>query len=274
MTMTMVDQLKKKMTEWSFDPDKKLSTLPIDPEKRNFVRRDIPRVIFSEVFPTPFKNKPKIVCTSSDTLANELDMDPTEMPKDDDFVQWVAGTLVIKDSIPVAHRYGGYQFGHWASQLGDGRAILIGDYTNAKGDHVELQLKGSGKTPYSRFGDGRAVLRSSVREFLCSEAMYHLGIPTSRAASLVVSEDTVLRDVFYNGNAKPEKCAVVLRLAPHWFRIGSLEILAKKGETKELNLLVDFILSNHFAHVKQENRDDWILAMFAGKNTIMIYLLH
>ena len=100
------------------------------------------------------------------------------------------------------------------------------------GQRLELQLKGAGKTPYSRFGDGRAVLRSSIREFLCSEAMFALDVPTSRAASLIVSPDTVMRDIFYNGNAKPEKCAVVLRIAQNWFRIGSIEILAKKGETK------------------------------------------
>ena len=131
------------------------------------------------------------------------------------------------------------------------------------GQRLELQLKGAGKTPYSRFGDGRAVLRSSVREFLCSEAMYALDVPTSRAATLIVSPDTVMRDIFYNGNAKPEKCAVVLRLASSWFRIGSIEILAKKGETKELNQLMDYILEKHFSNVKQEDREEWILAMFA-----------
>ena len=131
------------------------------------------------------------------------------------------------------------------------------------GQRLELQLKGAGKTPYSRFGDGRAVLRSSIREFLCSEAMFALDVPTSRAATLIVSPDTVMRDIFYNGNAKPEKCAVVLRIAQNWFRIGSIEILAKKGETKELNQLMDYILEKHFSSVKQEDREDWILAMFA-----------
>ncbi|NXW30365.1 SELO protein, partial [Phaetusa simplex] len=98
------------------------------------------------------------------------------------------------------------------------------------GERWELQLKGSGKTPYSRNGDGRAVLRSSVREFLCSEAMHYLAIPTSRAASLVVSDDDVWRDQFYNGNINKERGAIVLRLAKSWFRIGSLEILAHSGE--------------------------------------------
>ena len=119
-------------------------------------------------------------------MANVLDMDPDSMSQDEDFVQFVAGTKVIKDSIPLSHRYGGYQFGYWASQLGDGRAILLGEYVNAHQQRIELQLKGAGKTPYSRFGDGRAVLRSSIREFLCSEAMHYLGVPTSRAAAIVV----------------------------------------------------------------------------------------
>lgn len=114
--------------------------------------------------------------------------------------------------------------------MGDGRAHLIATYINRFGERWELQLKGSGKTPYSRDGDGRAVLRSSIREFLCSEAMHYLGIPTSRAASLVVSNDAVWRDQFYNGNVKKERGAMVLRVAKSWFRIGSLEILANYGE--------------------------------------------
>uniref|UniRef100_A0A8C9FI99 Selenoprotein O n=1 Tax=Pavo cristatus TaxID=9049 RepID=A0A8C9FI99_PAVCR len=129
-------------------------------------------------------------------------------------------------------------FGSWAGQLGDGRAHLVGVYTNRRGERWELQLKGSGKTPYSRNGDGRAVLRSSVREFLCSEAMHYLGVPTSRAASLVVSDDDVWRDQFYDGNIKKERGAVVLRLAKSWFRIGSLEILAHSGELDLLRSLV------------------------------------
>ncbi|XP_045631309.1 protein adenylyltransferase SelO-like isoform X3 [Ursus americanus] len=141
-------------------------------------------------------------------------------------------------------------FGIWAGQLGDGRAHLIGIYTNRQGEKWELQLKGSGKTPYSRNGDGRAVLRSSVREFLCSEAMHSLGIPTSRAASLVVSDDEVWRGQLYNGNIVKERGAVVLRVAKSWFRIGSLEILAHYGELDLLRTLLDFIIREHFPSVK------------------------
>ncbi|XP_063777728.1 protein adenylyltransferase SelO-like isoform X2 [Pseudophryne corroboree] len=141
------------------------------------------------------------------------------------------------------------EFGVWAGQLGDGRAHLISTYINRYGERWELQLKGSGKTPYSRNGDGRAVLRSSVREFLCSEAMHYLGIPTSRAASLVVSNDAIWRDQFYNRNVKKERGAVVLRVAKSWFRFGSLEVLTNSGEFYLLRKLVDFIIKEHFLSI-------------------------
>ncbi|NXU02023.1 SELO protein, partial [Buphagus erythrorhynchus] len=126
------------------------------------------------------------------------------------------------------------------------------------GERWELQLKGSGKTPYSRNGDGRAVLRSSVREFLCSEAMHYLGIPTSRAASLVVSDDDVWRDQFYNGNIKKERGAIVLRLAKSWFRIGSLEILAHSGELDLLRRLLDFIIQEHFPSIAMNDSNKYL----------------
>lgn len=125
---------------------------------------------------------------------------------------------------PISHCYCGYQFGSFAGQLGDGRAISLGDVRNSKGELWDLQLKGSGQTPYSRSSDGRAVLRSSIREFLCSEAMAALGIATTRAASLIVSDTTVERDLLYNGNVIDEKCAIVMRLSPTFMRFGSFEI--------------------------------------------------
>ena len=146
----------------------------------------------------------------------------------------------------ITFRYGGHQFGSWSSQLGDGRAHLLGEYLNKKEKRWEIQLKGSGRTPYSRHGDGRAVLRSSLREFLCSEAMYHLGAPTSRAVSLVISDDPVIRDPFYNGTIIREKAAVVLRLAPSWFRFGSFEILAENNELDLMASLLDFVIDNYF----------------------------
>ncbi|MEQ2270381.1 hypothetical protein XENORESO_012890, partial [Xenotaenia resolanae] len=150
-------------------------------------------------------------------------------------------------------------FGYWAGQLGDGRAHLLGQYLNRNGETWELQLKGSGKTPYSRFGDGRAVIRSSVREFLCSEAMHFLRVPTSRAASLIVSEEPVLRDQFYNGNVKTERGAVVLRLAKSWFRFGSLEILAENGEIDLLKKLLNFVIGEHFSWIHSDDPDKYLV---------------
>jgi len=252
--------LKKTISDWSFS-EPKLSSLPLDPETRNFIRRSVPGAVFSTVQPTPWKTQPKLVAFSQDVLENILDFD-TEVTNSQEFVDFVSGNLVLPGSIPMAHRYGGYQFGSWADQLGDGRAHLLGEFINTKGERWELQLKGSGKTPYSRFGDGRAVLRSSVREFLCSEAMYWLGVPTSRAATLTVTDDGVPRDMFYDGRMKMERGAVVLRVAPTWFRFGSFDILAKHKEFEELKQLADFILANSFPEIAETGQAGY-LAMFA-----------
>ncbi|KAK2531258.1 hypothetical protein Q9966_008598 [Columba livia] len=213
---------------WALSSQSLRDIFPVDVIQENYVR-NVRNCIFSVVYPTPFKSRIRLVAVSKEVLENILDLD-ISVQGTSDFLQFVSGGKVIFGSVPLAHRYGGHQFGSWAGQLGDGRAHLIGIYTNRNGERWELQLKGSGKTPYSRNGDGRAVLRSSVREFLCSEAMHYLGIPTSRAASLIVSDDDVWRDQFYDGNIRKERGAIVLRLAKSWFRIGSLEILAHAGE--------------------------------------------
>uniref|UniRef100_A0A8C5PYG9 Selenoprotein O n=1 Tax=Leptobrachium leishanense TaxID=445787 RepID=A0A8C5PYG9_9ANUR len=209
--------------------------LPVDRIRTNHVRR-VHNCIFSQVYPTPFVSNVQLVAVSEDVLDNLLDLDICVV-KEDNFLRFVSGERIAAGFVPLAHRYGGHQFGVWAGQLGDGRAHLVGAYINRFGERWELQLKGSGRTPYSRSGDGRAVLRSSVREFLCSEAMHYLGVPTSRAASLVVSDDAVWRDQFYNGNVQKERGAVVLRVAKSWFRIGSLEILTQSREYELLSLL-------------------------------------
>jgi uncharacterized protein YdiU (UPF0061 family) len=135
--------------------------------------------------------------------------------------------------------YSGHQFGVWAGQLGDGRALLIGQARNAKGELWDIQLKGAGKTPYSRFGDGRAVLRSSIREYLCSEAMASLGIPTSRALSLVATGETVLRE-------RPEPGAVIARLAPSHIRFGHFEHFHYAGNTEAVKALADYVIAEYF----------------------------
>ena len=142
----------------------------------------------------------------------------------------LGGNRVLPGMQPYAARYGGHQFGHWAGQLGDGRAITLGEVVSTDGARYELQLKGAGRTPYSRTADGRAVLRSSVREFMCSEAMHHLGVPTTRALSLVATGEPVVRDMFYDGHPQAEPGAVVCRVAPSFVRFGNFEILAAPGE--------------------------------------------
>ncbi|XP_060571213.1 protein adenylyltransferase SelO-like [Ruditapes philippinarum] len=239
--------LFQNFNEWSFACQQMLiSTFPIDKEKRNYVR-EVENAVFSVVYPTPLKN-PRLAAVNDDVLTTILNVDPA-VKDSKAFLQFVSGNNVLPGSKPLAHRYGGHQFGYWAEQLGDGRAVMLGEFVNHNGERWELQLKGSGLTPYSRRGDGKAVIRSSVREFLCSEAMYALGIPTSRAASIVVSDDPVTRDQFYNGNFKTERAAVVLRLAKSWFRIGSLEILTISNEISLLRSLVDFIIKNYFPNI-------------------------
>ncbi|XP_074756200.1 protein nucleotidyltransferase YdiU-like isoform X2 [Athene noctua] len=241
---------------WRLSSGSLRDSFPVDVIQENYVR-NVRNCIFSIVYPTPFKSRVRLVAVSEEVLENILDLDRS-VKGTSDFLQFVSGGKVMLGSVPLAHRYGGHQFGSWAGQLGDGRAHLVGVYTNRHGERWELQLKGSGKTPYSRNGDGRAVLRSSLREFLCSEAMHYLGIPTSRAASLVVSDDDVWRDQFYHGDIKKERGAIVLRLAKSWFRIGSLEILAHSGELDLQRRLLDFIIREHFPSIAMNDSNRYL----------------
>lgn len=160
-----------------------------------------------------------------------------------------------------ATAYAGRQFGNWAGQLGDGRAIFAGEITNSQGKSTELQWKGVGATPYSRHADGRAVLRSSVREYLMSEAMYHLGVPTTRALSLSLSGEPVLRDMMYDGNPEYEKGAIVMRTAPSFIRFGHFELLASRGEIDELKKLADYTIGKYFPEITTTGKQkyiDWV----------------
>ncbi|MED6237759.1 hypothetical protein ATANTOWER_007206 [Ataeniobius toweri] len=236
---------------------KLIEALPVDEIDGNFVRT-VKNCIFSRSNPTPLSGSLRLAAVSKDVIEGILDLD-VAVTWSEDFLLYASGAKLLPGSAPLAHRYGGHQFGYWAGQLGDGRAHLLGQYLNRNGETWELQLKGSGKTPYSRFGDGRAVIRSSVREFLCSEAMHFLGVPTSRAASLIVSEEPVLRDQFYNGNVKTERGAVVLRLAKSWFRFGSLEILAENGEIDLLKKLLNFVIGEHFSWIHSDDPDKYLV---------------
>ena len=184
---------------------------------------------YSYVTTTPVLN-PRIISLSEKVLNDTVEVTKDEiMQNEDEWAQILSGNVLLEGSRPIAHCYCGHQFGVFAGQLGDGRAITLGDIENSKGEVWELQLKGAGKTPYSRFADGRAVLRSSIREFLCSEAMHALGIPTTRAASIITSDTTVVRDLLYDGHPIDENCAIVMRLAPTFIRFGSFEICLPKN---------------------------------------------
>ena len=170
-----------------------------------------------------------------------LDLDPVVF-SDPRFTDVVAGHRSLEGFSPLAMVYSGHQFGVWAGQLGDGRALLIGQVRNAAGELWDMQLKGAGKTPYSRFGDGRAVMRSTIREYLCSEAMAALGIPTSRALAVVATGETVLRET-------PEPGAVLTRLARSHVRFGHFEHFFHRGEKDRVRQLADHVIAEYFPQV-------------------------
>ncbi|KAK7043816.1 hypothetical protein SK128_000112 [Halocaridina rubra] len=252
-SFSLIKDIRSK--DWKLSSEVFLN-FPLDPISENYVRRNVKNAIFSRVKPTKLQGQIFLAGISPSAL-DLIDLDPSVI-LDTKFQEFASGSWIHPSSFPLAHRYGGYQFGWWAEQLGDGRAHLLGHYVNRNGSWWELQLKGSGKTPYSRDGDGRAVVRSSVREFLAAEYMDALGFRTSRCASIVVGDELALRDQFYNGNLEMEKTAVVLRLSPTWFRFGSLEILSKKNELENLRFLVDHIIAKHFKSISTEHPDRYL----------------
>ena len=219
--------------------------LPADPSTE--VRpRQVHHAAYSRVQPTPTE-KPQLIAHSPE-MADALGFDAATV-QSEEFAAVFSGNALVAGMDPYAMAYAGHQFGNWAGQLGDGRAIALGEMIGADGNHHTLQLKGAGLTPYSRTADGRAVLRSSVREFLCSEAMHHLGVPTTRALSLCTTGDQVLRDMFYDGHAQFEPGAVVCRVAPSFIRFGNFELFASREETDELRQLLDHTVRHHFPHL-------------------------
>ncbi|MFD2516503.1 protein adenylyltransferase SelO [Salinimicrobium flavum] len=209
--------------------------------------RQTPGVLYSKAAPTPVP-KPEILAWTNDLAA---DLEISSPSKEDILI--LAGNKITSEMFPYAACYAGHQFGHWAGQLGDGRAITLGELESKKGV-FELQLKGAGPTAYSRRADGRAVLRSSVREYLISEAMHHLGIPTTRALSLVTTGEKILRDMFYNGNPQYEPGAIVTRVAPSFLRFGSFELLAAQRENEKLRQLADWTIARYYPHLTGENK--------------------
>ena len=217
-------------------------------ESGNLNPRQTPGVLYSKALPTPVQ-QPTLLAWSDD-LAGELGI---RRPDQDD-VNILAGNFVTSSMHPYAACYAGHQFGHWAGQLGDGRAITLGEWEAPDGKVWELQLKGAGMTPYSRRADGRAVLRSSVREYLMSEAMHYLGVPTTRALSLVSTGERVLRDMFYDGNPAYEPGAIVTRVSPSFLRFGNFEILAARNEIANLRSLTDWTIARFYPHIQNEDK--------------------
>ncbi|MDQ1098372.1 MULTISPECIES: protein adenylyltransferase SelO [Chryseobacterium] len=217
----------------------------------NPVQRNTPKVLFATIPPAGFENPELIIFNHQ--LSGEIGLGKFE----DKDLNFLAGTKLPENIQTYATAYAGHQFGNWAGQLGDGRAIFAGEITSADGKKTELQWKGAGATPYSRHADGRAVLRSSVREYLMSEAMYHLNVPTTRALSLAFTGEDVVRDMMYNGNPQKEKGAVVVRTAESFLRFGHFELLSAQREYTLLQQLADFTINNYFPEITSEGTEKY-----------------
>ncbi len=223
-----------------------IAQLPADSVTDNYCR-SVSHAAYSYVQPAVSRN-PSLIAVS-EQLAESLGFTTGDL-RSAEFAQIMTGNRLLDGMAPYSLCYGGHQFGQWAGQLGDGRAINLGELNTETMGQQTLQLKGAGKTPYSRSADGKAVLRSSIREFLCSEAMFHLGIPTTRALSLCLTGEQALRDIMYDGSPAMEPCAVVCRVSPSFLRFGSIELPAVRGEQDLLKQLVEFSINNDFAHLR------------------------
>ena len=223
--------------------------LPADPNLEN-TRREVLEAVYS--FVRPIKTSNPTLLHVSDEMQHTLKFSNEDI-QSREFLEFVTGNSILENSKPFAMCYAGHQFGNWAGQLGDGRAINLGEIKN-----WAVQLKGSGPTPYSRTADGLAVLRSSVREYLCSEAMHHLGVPSTRALSLSLTGDKVLRDVMYNGNSAHEKGAIVSRVAKSFLRFGNFEVFSSRNDIKNLKILTDYTIKSHFSHLGKPSKEVYL----------------
>ncbi|NWZ33255.1 SELO protein, partial [Brachypodius atriceps] len=248
-----------------------LRSLPVDASEEGGPRT-VPGACFARVRPSPLQN-PRLVAMSLPALAllglEAPTADPTAAEAEAEAALFFSGNRVLAGAEPAAHCYCGHQFGSFAGQLGDGAAMYLGEVLGPRGERWEIQLKGAGITPFSRQADGRKVLRSSIREFLCSEAMFHLGIPTTRAGTCVTSDSKVVRDVFYDGNPKNERCTVVLRIASTFIRFGSFEIFkppdeytGRKGPSVNRNdiriQMLDYVISTFYPEIQEAYSDNTV----------------
>lgn len=219
--------------------------LPGDDSEENRPRA-ISGAIFTRVRPTTVR-QPRTLAWS-DEMLEMLGLDHGDA-RSQAFAELFSGNRLLPDMDPHASVYGGHQFGNWAGQLGDGRAINLGEVPGRDGELWMLQLKGAGVTPCSRGADGRAVLRSSLREFVCSEAMHHMGVPTTRALSLVLTGDEVVRDMFYDGHPAAEPGAIVCRMSHSFLRFGHFELPVSRGDSALLERLLAYAERHHFPHL-------------------------
>lgn len=210
---------------------------------KNTYQRATPKVLFTTIDPVGFSD-PKLIAFNK-KLSEEIGLG--NFTNED--LGFLVGNNLPSNIKTYATAYAGHQFGNWAGQLGDGRAIIAGEITNAKNQKTELQWKGAGATPYSRTADGRAVLRSSVREYLMSEAMHHLEVPTTRTLSLCTTGEEVIRDIMYNGNPSAEKGAVVMRTAESFLRFGHFELISAQKEIETLTKLADYTIKNYYHEI-------------------------
>lgn len=217
----------------------------------NNMQRQTPKILFAAVKPAEFPN-PELL-DFNDSHAEEIGLGKLEAVD----LNFLVGNDLPENWVTYATAYAGHQFGNWAGQLGDGRAIYAGEIKNTEGKTTEIQWKGAGATPYSRHADGRAVLRSSVREYLMSEAMFFLNIPTTRSLSLCLTGEKVVRDMMYDGNPAPEKGAVVIRTAESFLRFGHFELISAQKEIDLLKKLADFAIQNYFPEINTESENKY-----------------
>ncbi len=201
----------------------------------------LPEVFYAKVNPTPFSTPPFLI-SANPSAAALIDLDFHEAARPE-FAGVFGGSLLVPGMEPLAMLYSGHQFGVYVPQLGDGRAILLGEVKNERGERWDLHLKGAGMTPFSRDGDGRSVLRSAIREYLCCEAMHGLGIPTTRALCLVGSDDQVYREQVETG-------ATIVRMAPSHVRFGTFEIFYYRKQHEHLKVLADYVIAQHFPQLR------------------------
>jgi len=229
------------------------SELPADVNETN-ITRQVLNACFSYVIPK-IPSNPKLI-RATEEVAQMIGITENEILSED-FLNLFSGKTTLPNSRTYAMNYAGHQFGNWAGQLGDGRAIVLGEIEHNNQNWM-LQLKGAGNTPYSRRADGLAVLRSSIREHLCSEAMHYLGVPTTRSLSLISTGDKVLRDIMYDGNADYEKGAVVCRVAPTFIRFGSFEMFSAQNDIENLKKLADYTIKYYYPKIQSEGKEKYI----------------